>query len=212
MKLNKTKAFTLAEILIVLIIVGVIAILALNNLNNNGLKEKELQANVYKTVQEFQTASAKILEVETEKCPTGQFVAEIMGEEEYAIYNSPSVLATTSEVLSLFADYLRMENQGLNFCSFTSAFNETYCASSQDNIKGAKISDNIYIGIEVIADASTGALQDCPSYYRVNPNEEVTGSGKCWGRLYVDVNGSKEPNAYGQDAFVFGLGKSGIIY
>ena len=68
------------------------------------------------------------------------------------------------------------------------------------------------MGLEVIANLSTGKLQTCPNYYRVNPNEEVTGEGECWGRLYLDANGKKEPNQYGEDAFVFGLNASGVVY
>lgn len=212
MKTNKINAFTLAEILIVLMIIGVIAILALRNLNSNNFQKKEFQANAYKAVQEFQSASVKVREIEVEKCPTSEFTTEIMGEPEYSIYDSPSVLANTDQVLALYGNYLKMENAGLKFCNYTGAFADSYCSTGKDKIKGAKISDNMYIGLEVIADTATGVLGDCPSYYRVNPNEEVTGVGKCWGRLYVDTNGKKQPNVYGQDAFVFGLNASGVIY
>ncbi len=213
MKINKLFAFTLVEILIVLTIIGFLSVIALRNLTSNNFKTKQFQASAYKVVEEFQSASIKIREIETNKCPTGEFATNIMGDMEFSLYSAPSVLATSEDVLNLYSNYLKMENKGADFCSHTKAFSETYCTGEEDKtIKGARISENMYIGIEVISNPETGALADCPNYYRVNPNEEVTGTGKCWGRLYLDANGIEGPNKYGEDAFVFGLNASGIIY
>lgn len=212
MRVKKLKAFTLAEILIVVMIIGVISILALRSLNTKNFEEKQFQASAYKIVEEFQQASVKVREIETESCPASQFAVDIMGDKEYAIYEDGS-LANTQQVMDMYSNYLKMENMGLNFCDITTAFSADYCAgAAAGQIIGAKVAGDMYVGLEVIADTNSGELGDCPSYYRVNPNTLVNGNGKCWGRLYFDANGKKGPNVFGQDAFVFGLDESGVIY
>jgi len=207
---NKINAFTLAEILIVVVIIGVVSVTMLRALKMDNTKTKQFQAGAYKVTQEFQSALMKVREIETSKVPTGNFTAEIMNDEEYALYSANETLADTDDLLEILQNYLRLDSPGLNFCSYTTAFDSTYCSGT--TIKGARIVGDMYIGLEVIADTSNGELVTCPSYYRVNPNVEVAGSGKCWGRLYLDTNGNEPPNVYGQDAFVFGLNKNGVVY
>ncbi len=210
--MKKTNAFTLAEVLMVLVILGFLAIISINVTTNSGFDEKTFQASAYKIVKEFQSASIKIRESYPDKIPTGSFTTNTMNTKDYAIYNATEQLANTTQVMDLYATFLRLDRTNKNFCSMTKAFSTDYCKNNNTAIQGAKISGDIYVGLEVIADTSTGALASCPQYYRVNPVEKATTTEKCWGRLYLDANGTKAPNEFGKDAFVFGLGEFGVIY
>ena len=170
MRVKKLKAFTLAEILIVVMIIGVISILALRSLNTKNFEEKQFQASAYKIVEEFQQASVKVREIETESCPASQFAVDIMGDKEYAIYKDGS-LANTQQVMDMYSNYLKMENMGLNFCDITTAFSADYCAgAAAGQIIGAKVAGDMFVGLEVIADTSSGELGVSLFSNRVNPN------------------------------------------
>jgi len=194
-----SNAFTLAEVLICLMIIGVMAIIMIRNLRTKDFTEKSYIAGGYKAIESVQQASLKIRDIETASCPTGSFMVNVAGTWEYALVNASGANANTTEVLNLYDSYLKLENTGLNFCDYTG-----YC--SNDSIKGAKLPGNTYIGFE-----TTGVI-NCPSYYLPNSSSLTAGKGKCWGKLYIDVDGPKGPNQLGKDVFVMGLNEDGVAY
>lgn len=197
--MNKKQAFTLAEILICLVIIGFIALIMIKNVKTKDFTEKTYIASAFKAFESVQQASVKIRDSETESCPTGSFMVNVAGDWEYTLVNSSGINANTEEVLNLYGNYLKFENIGINFCDYTS-----FC--SDEEIKGAKLPGNMYIGFEVTE------IEDCPDYYMPNTATIINGSGKCWGKLYVDVDGTKGPNTLGKDVYVIGLNESGLAY
>ncbi len=193
------KGFTLAEVLVCMVIIGILAIIMVQNVKTKDFKEQGYIANALKIAENIQQASLKIREIEKTNCPMASFMVDIMGTWEYALINSSGNNATASDVINLYAKYIKFENTGLKFCDYTS-----YC--SDDKIIGAKVPPESYIGIEVIS------VSDCPSYYIPGSTTTTPGKGKCWGKLYIDVDGNKGPNQLGKDVFVYGLNEIGVAY
>lgn len=196
----KLKAFTLAEVLICLMIIGALAIIMVQNVKTKDFTEKGYIANAFKAMEAVQQASVKIRDIENTACPTGSFMVEVVDDWEYALVNSSGSNANTAEVLDLYSNYIKFEDSGFKFCDHTG-----YC-SDNDDILGAKLAGGIYLGFEVTA------IGDCPDYYMPNTAEMLSAKGKCWGNLYIDVDGEKGPNQLGKDVFVIGLNESGLAY
>lgn len=209
----KNHAFTIAEVVIAMTIVGILAVLLLTTINNKSLDDKTSIAQAYKVLDSFEQASAKIRDMEPDKCPTGAFIAEVTGSYEFALINSDGTTMNTAQVYELYSKYLKFSNTSpIDFCANTGYCTLVNEAAEDDedkidtnNIKGAKLPTGAYIGFEV-----TG-IADCPDYYLPEYEDIKTGEGKCWGKLYVDTNGTKEPNELGKDVFIFGLGEGGIV-
>lgn len=193
------NAFTLAEVLVCMVIIGILAIIMVQNVKTKDFTEKGYVANALKIIENVQQASLKIREIEKTNCPMASFMINIMDTWEYALVNSSGNSASATDVINLYAKYLKFENKGLKFCDYTS-----YC--SNDNIIGAKIPPGSYIGIEITS------IANCPSYYVPGSTTTTPGKGKCWGKLYIDVDGNKGPNQHGKDVFVYGLNEIGIAY
>ena len=98
------KAFTLAEILIVVMIVGFIAMALIKALSNNSYTEKAMHANALKTITAIEQASAEIKDTEHTQVPTGAFMEYVTGQATYTTYNaSGSAQATASDIVTLFS-------------------------------------------------------------------------------------------------------------
>jgi len=229
--MKKFTAFTLAEILIALSVVGIIAVSMITILDKSSMDEDINTAKAYQAFEAVQQGSAKILSTETiynadegtAYCPEGKFLTKVLASNtatatdrytyEYAIVKGAdaSTAATKADVLELYKKYIRFDDRkaDLNFCTYSN-----YCDSTNTNITGGKLAGTTYIGFEVFGDT---ALQDCPNtYYLPQSGELITKTegttGKCWGKVYVDVDGKKGEGALGKDVFIWGLGESGIAY
>ena len=210
----KKSAFTLMETVVVLIIIGILAAVMFTNLKGQNFSEKETTAKITKVLNFIEQANSQILEIENIQCPMNAFMVKPSGatDWEFAIYNtSGSSLATTSEIINLYEKYIKYETNVLNFCDYTG-----YCSSN--SIIGAKVSGDIYFGIEKfnsISDCSSYRMPnettDNPAPTKFNPKTGTNDKVKCWGKLYVDINGTKDPNTYGDDVFIFNLGQYGIV-
>ena len=193
------KAFTLVEILLCMVIIGVIAVVMVQTIKTKDFTEKSYIANALKIMDNIEQASLKIRELEKTNCPMGMFMINIMDTWEYALVNSSGNSASATDVINLYAKYLKFENTGLKFCDHTG-----YC--SNDDIIGAKIHSDSFIGFEITS------TEDCPNYYMPGSDTLTNGKGKCWGKLYMDVNGTKGPDELGKDVFIFGMNEIGIAY
>ncbi len=196
------KAFTLAEIMVCISVMGILAVVMLMNIKPENFNKKSNIANAYKAIDEFEKASQMIREKETNAVPSGNFMTKILDEYEYAIINEDGSLKDANEVLELFQKYMKIENVGEEFCD-----NTGYC-SSGDSYTGAKLTSEVHVGLEVL-----DKIEDCPiPKIPIDPDAVVPERGKCWGKLYVDTNGKKEPNNEGEDVFIFGLNEKGVAY
>ncbi len=193
------KAYTLAEVLMCMVIIGFLAIIMVRNIKTKDFTEKNYTANALKIIQNMQQASLKIRELEKENCPTESFMVSVLDTWEYTLVDSSGNNLEAAEVIDLYGKYLKFEDSGFKFCDYT-----TYC--SNDDIIGAKIAPESYIGIEITS------IEDCPEYYIPGSDATTAGKGKCWGKLYIDVDGKKGPNTLGKDIFVYGLNETGVAY
>lgn len=211
----KKSAFTLAEVIICLMIISVIAVIMITNVNYKQFDEKANIANGLKVIDIIDQATTEILEVETNSCPSGSFMTNSAGTFEFTTMNEAGTdPANINDIIALFSKHLKFEKQNIDFCSHT-----PYCKNAGltgKNIKGGMLPGNIYLGFELTD------VTNCPDFYMPNSADLITApltlntlngnfeTAKCWGKLYVDVNGDKAPNEFGQDVFIFGLNGRGI--
>lgn len=207
------KAFTLAELLVVFIVIGLISTAIFKNIRPNKMKDKEMVALAFKGIRVVEHAMSNVMEIDKANCPMGTFLVKKAGTNDFTMQlkdNSGGSISAT-ELFNLFGKYIRYETGVGNFCD-----NTPYCSNS--SVKGAKISGtNMYIGYEVFS-----SLANCPTYRlpnetsdspaptRYNKNTGTYETAKCWGKVYIDVNGMDTPNTYGKDVFIFGMGENGI--
>ncbi|MBQ4647071.1 MAG: type II secretion system protein [Candidatus Gastranaerophilales bacterium] len=208
------KAFTLAEILITMVIISIIALVLIQTLKPQKYYEQTNLANAYKAVEIINQATTQITSSEPTQCPTGTFTYKLPGKTdvEFAILKSSgSSEAEVEDIVALFGNHIKYEADSLNFCDFTGFCNDS-------DIKGARIAGGIYIGFEKFSE-----VDDCPDYFtpgeatkisapqKYNPLTNTQSPVQCWGKVYIDVNGTKGPDTEGQDVFVYGLGEFGIV-
>lgn len=169
----RVVAFTLAEILIVLGIIGIVAEMTIPTLINN----VNDQATVVALKKEKSVLQQTILNAYTEEGPTDYW------------YSGSVVTDANAAVNTVFAKYLKvMKNCGVNSGCIPSG--------GYKNLSGATNSpidyDTSSYSKMILADG-TILIIDASLYN--NKNGDLS--------LYVDVNGLKAPNCYGEDLFWF---------
>ena len=207
----KNKAFTLAEVLIVLSIVGAIAVVMIKNVSTEDFRDRTNVAKAYKVINVFDQASASIVGEDKQHCPMGSFIYKSAknsdGTYDYqlGLVNDSGSTPSASEVLNIFGKYLKYESTGLAFCSYSG-----FCDDA--TIPGVKLAGDAYAGVVML-----NSVENCPNFYlpesgqttvRTRFKENV--KPQCWAKLYVDVNGTEGPNEEGKDVFILGLGEYGI--
>lgn len=215
----KKIAYTLAEIMIVITVIGFLSVVLTNTIKIDRFQDKNEKLSVLKVIDEFNVATAQIRDLEKKACPFKVFAHDIAGDMEYSLYKKDgSALAGTEDALEIFEDYLKLDRPAsgyYDFCDYTG------WADCPENIKGARLIGEVYVGLKVTADTSTAALEKCQDYYHISTdiktddgNElvDVGDDKNCWADLYIDINAKKGPNEVGKDIFIYSLGAAGIIY
>ncbi len=199
----KKSAFTLIEVTLSVVIIGIIAVSMMHALNiSDSQAYSDIEkAKAAKAIALVDEASQKIREMETTQCPMKVFMMNTAGSWEYTLVNTSNTSATASDVLSLYAKYIKFVEQPLNFCDYTSQ-------CSVNTIKGGKISGDVYIGFEVY-----NSISNCPDYYRPDVEGPISGKGKCWGRVWIKIyDTARYENTIGKDVFILGLNENGVVY
>ncbi|MBR5304698.1 MAG: prepilin-type N-terminal cleavage/methylation domain-containing protein [Candidatus Gastranaerophilales bacterium] len=208
--MNFKKAFTLSEVMIVMVIMIILILITLKVLKPDAYKEKAYIAQGQKIISVLDGAFFQIMHSEKKQCPLSKYMAKpIGGNWEFTIMEPDGVSLANSEALvNLFAKHIKYEIDNLDFCDYSSI-----CSS--DAIKGAKLAGGTYIGFNIYED-----IEDCPSYRLPGVPEEISAPSeyvdnvqqtkKCWGEIYIDLDGKKGADVIGQDAFILGLGEYGI--
>ena len=208
----KNKAFTLAEILIVMTIMGILAIVMIQNIKTDTMSEKTNYAKAYKAIEVFDEASANIRHASDADCPLGSLMyttgKNANGTYDYDIGLNLPDSDKEEAALNIYSKYIKFDKTNLNFCNFSK-----YCADNDiSNLAGARFSNDIYIGLEIL-----DSISDCPDFYMPETEGVITQKTKvngkkaqCWAKLYIDVNGNDGPNTLGKDIYIFGLDENGI--
>lgn len=188
----KTKAFTLAEVLITLGIIGVVAAMTMPSLIANH-REKE---NVVKLKKVYSTLSN----------------AYLLAKEEYGTPDNWDLKANddpdgAENELNIFAKYMNVaKNCGRNpgcwpLEQYRFLKGTPYNIDHNTNISFAKL---------VLNDGTTLTMNvrdpDCKQIRGSN-----TALSSTCGTISADINGAKLPNQIGKDLFVFVISKEGIF-
>ncbi len=203
----KKYAFTLAEVIIVMIIIGILTIILARAIRTDKFSEKANIAKAYKAINSFSEAATNIKDNQT-YCPMGSLIYKIKADGAYSYDYGINLPSSNKEqaVVNMFADYMKFEKTGLDFCEFSG-----YCSKGAITNSAVRFSNDIYAGIQVLS-----AIADCPDF-KLPDGSQVTqraglleGKPKCWAKLYIDVNGLDGPNQEGKDVFIFGLDADGV--
>ena len=210
----KNKAFTLAEILIVLTLIGIISIVMIRSTRSDNIDEKTNIAKAYKAIEVFDEASANVRDMGNKTdCPMGTLMyttgKKADGTYDYEIGLNLDADNKENSFFNIYSNYVKYEKTGLNFCNFSK-----YCSNNSITtpIPAVKISGDTYVGIQIL-----DSVSDCPNFYLPEVSGVITqrtklkgGKAQCWAKLYIDTNGLNGPNTLGKDVFVFGMDENGI--
>lgn len=206
------KGFTLAEVLITLGIIGVVAALTLPVLFQN-YQEQEIVAKAKKDysllAQALQLAqvdfdtpgdnSSLYLYANNNTTTLAKAFSKYISGGQLCLYNSSEPSCADLPYKLEYADYkngygqnfngpaIKLPDGGIVFFSISGA----HCEDTE--MSGANVDEN---GNRIFNEDGS------PSMWHGIRNE-------C-GNIYFDVNGSKKPNKFGQDAFGFGVYKNNI--
>lgn len=207
----KSKAFTLAEIIIVLTIIGTLATIMMVTVKPDKFRKDVNLANARKAIEFINQAAVQILDLEHTQCPSGAFMVKPAGTSAWEFDCNT---ANSTAIATLFGNYIKYETSVIDFCAATGA-----CPSgtAANTIMGARTTGDIYIGFEKTN------IGNCPAYRIPGETTDTavptklnvrTGNPElvqCWGKVYIDVDYKDKRNTIGDDLYVYGLGQYGIV-
>lgn len=179
----KTKAFTLAEVLITLMVIGILAMVTIPSI----LQSWEEQATVAKLKNTYSILQQAYQMTTIENGPPNTWGLSTTNP----IGNMKRYLNYAKDCAGNTGDCVYSKNYKLS-----NNTEDTYSYYMHDANK-LMLHDGV-----VIAPLMVSA--NCVSSVKVDGNLSCS-------YLYVDVNGSKSPNEWGVDLFVFSLTKAGIL-
>ncbi|CDC18097.1 putative uncharacterized protein [Clostridium sp. CAG:306] len=184
-RLNIKKAFTLAEILVVLTIIGVISAMTIPSLNQN-VKKQELATSLQKA---HSTLTQGVSKVKAEIGPVGLGMAWLNAEKFWPEFtkNLNTIKICGSGQSGCFTPGMI---KGLNGQNYQILENLGFSAILADGM--------------AIQYVNVGCGQ--------TENISLDDIGSSFGKFVVDVNGHRPPNKFGEDVFQFCLVKGkGIV-
>lgn len=212
--MNFKKAFTLAEILIVVIIISVIALIMLKTIKPASFTEKANLANAQKAIAAMEKAFNQLLDMESTNCPMKTFMYKPAGTSTWE-YACTTALDSSEEYRDTLKKYIKYDKVA-NFCTMSNA-----CPAGTTDFAAIRLPGGIVIGVrptDVDASIGTNCIQSFtpgeavrnPASQKFNKTTGALETAKCWGELWIDVNGKESPNTEGSDFFKIGLGESGL--
>lgn len=208
MRLRNTKAFTMAEALIVMTMLGIIATVMLTTLKPAEFKEKGLKVAAKKVLSEIDTATSQILindavDGNFDKVynvnRTAQIVTSAAGEAKKCNSEDESTSdACGTDAAALAALYKKYLTATRTVCK-----GDVDCPC-QSNTASFYLKDGACIGISIGSQASAATI--------FPGEDETTSLTATNGVLFFDTNGKEEPNVVGKDQFLLPFDKNGIQY
>lgn len=194
-EINK-KAFTLAEILMVLVIIGIIAAMTIPSLVQNFTKQK--------TTAKVKTAYAALSSAyNTAIAQNGS--PETWGWTDESTANSNGAITALNVIIPNFK-ILKKCDTGKG-CFPPSV---TYKRLDGANSSYGNFDDNIYRAKAQLTNGNSIILhsisKDCSTIRGIN-----TALKNVCGDIAVDINGFQQPNKFGEDVFFFYLTKYGVL-
>lgn len=183
----KNNAFTLAEVLITLGIIGIVAAMTLPSLINKYNQQETITAlqKTYSVLnQEFMMSQAK--------------------NESYEYWEEAYKMGPGEYFNKYWKPYFKINKQcnTYNECGYKEQFPWLFLNGQKDSLAVANPSlrTTFYTpdGILIMIMAFRGS-------------SDLENGGSINNSIYVDLNGSKRPNQYGKDFFVFTRTKKGIM-
>lgn len=193
MKNNKLKkAFTMAEVLLVMVVMGVVGAIALSTLKPQDMKQEIMVALANKMLAEIDEATEQIIVNNT---PNG-YLTKIY------VPNSTTNTFKFSSNCGYVEKYYR---------KYLTPTTKKVANAQKNNWYGIPYSNYFYLkngGIIAFSCASTG------NYVTIFPEEErhTSVSNDFYGRIMFDINAEEPPNDLGKDVFCIPIGKKGILY
>lgn len=197
------SAYTLAEVLITLTVVGIVAVLTIIIMQQ--YQKSQYAIGAKKAYNQFNQA---ITQLTSDKGCPGDLVCT-------GIFSSG---ATNQTVGSEFVQYFKVVKDcgtPANKGCWSQATNQDFDGLS-DSYYAWNANSSYYKfittdGMAFLIDITTPGVDDCGIDYS---NYRTGHMSQTCGRIWVDVNGIKSPNAWGKDVFNFWItnGKGAILY
>lgn len=211
----KTKAFTLAEVLVTLMIIGVISALTIPSLKESADKS----ANKAALQKAYATASNAFASLKAEYGPPMYWLITSDIDNSDEAYESGNRVFQTGKDKG-FAWMLQKKINIGQAAGIPPAGYQIKTLSGSNFVSGdnlAKINNTtVYFGNKSgqISFQSADNMFWFPSHTYANCNKKVVANGNTYylcGLIVVDTNGAKEPNRMGVDVFVFDVTPDGVI-
>lgn len=170
------KGFTLAEVLITLVIVGVVAALTIPNVVAK-YREQEIVSRLKKAYSTL-TNGIRLSEIQNGQFSSWPIGSDITDVNEY-----------WTKYFAPFFNDARLCSDSLN-CGYRSNIS---CSKWQDACWNVKTDNS-----RILFRLSDGTVIFYPIYTTGAQNQPIYSSG-----IYIDANGTKEPNTFCQDVFPF---------
>ncbi|MBR6163678.1 type II secretion system protein [bacterium] len=190
---NSYKGFTLAEVLITLVIIGVIAALTVPSLINKTNNEETVSRlkKVYSTL--AQTTNLIIAEEGTPRADKGGWANSF--DNVFNLYKKH--MNKARECGSNDGCFEQLDNRGYKSLSGSYRYNN-WNADTTEWARKLVLAD----GTQVVIEYYPTTANDCNGHWG--------GSDNFCFQIWADVNGSKKPNQYGRDVFMFAVKEQGL--
>ncbi len=193
MHMRKSKAFTMAEAVLVMTILGIIATVMITTIKPARFKEqgyKVLAKSVYASID---TAVTQIL---VDKAPFNK-LDQVYKSGSNTDTFSMGIASNGTEFVKLLKDYMATARG-------------TVPAVCTDVITNIKYDDALLLKNGACMAVKSGPINN-PGYTWIPGEGSATEEAPPYGAIFLDTNGDDEPNVLGTDQFKIPLDINGII-
>lgn len=184
-KMLKSKAFTMAEAVLVMTILGIIATIMIQNLRPAQFKEKGLSVLAKTVYGDLDTALSEILVNNT---PYNQ-LNSLYNVGQSSDTFSMATAGKGGEFIKLLKTYMRTSR--------------TECESWLPADEVMTLKNGACIGVK------SGSVTE--ETWIPGETDKTDSATYTYGMIYLDTNGEEEPNVFGKDRFAIPLDLNGVV-